>query len=329
MLPPVPHVDVRGGGALALYAAAPEAAQAQIDDAQTRFTRLGVALADRLSRRWLERTDNPLRREIAAVADAVGRPGAHLLNLSYEWGCSAAVAPDPFGTGMRLLRTLDWPFAGLGSGLIAARMEGSAGPWLNLTWPGFAGVLTAVARGRFAVAFNQPPMHARRVCGLGLPMPLDWLLNRVAMVGVTALPPAHLLRLVCDTAVDYAEAKRRIAQTPLAASCFVTLAGVQPGEGCVIERDPAGAVIHEAPTAIANHWLTPQRSGHPRTRSSPERLALIRETMAGPGGFAWLVEPIRNKDTRVAAELNPATGATLAQGWEKTGPASRPTALVG
>ncbi len=327
MLPPVPHVDVRGGGALALYAAAPEAAQAQIDDAQTRFTRLGVALADRLSRRWLERTDNPLRREIAAVADAVGRPGAHLLNLSYEWGCSAAVAPDPFGTGMRLLRTLDWPFAGLGSGLIAARMEGSAGPWLNLTWPGFAGVLTAVARGRFAVAFNQPPMHARRVCGLGLPMPLDWALNRHVVWRSREIPPAHLLRLVCDEAADYDDARRRIVQTPLATSCFVTLAGPNAGEGCVIERTHDAAFVHEAPRAITNHWLTPDRIGHPRTAHSRERLTMIAAMMSGPGQLAWLQEPILNRDTRLAAELNPATGMVQAQGWEAEGPATRPTML--
>lgn len=326
-LPPVPLVDVGRGGALALYRAAPQAAQAQIDDAQARFTRLGVAFADRRSRLWLERAANPLRHEIAAVAEAVGRPGAYLLNLSYEWGCTAAVAPDPAGRGMRMLRTLDWPFHGLGRNLVAARSEGPAGHWLGLTWPGFAGVLTAVARGRFAVAFNQPPMHARRLAGIGMPKLADWALDRLALLRRRSLPPAHLLRLVCDEAADYHEARRRIVETPLAAPCFVTLAGVEAGQGCVIERTPENAVAHEAPAAVANHWLSRRRGGHPRTAHSEERLAMARSAMTGPGGFAWLQAPILNPTTRLAAELNPATGAVLVQGWEADGPATRVTVL--
>jgi len=326
-LPHVPLVDAGRGGALALFHAAPDAAHAQIDDAEARFTRMGVALANQRSRRWLERADNPLRYEIAAVADAVARPGAHLLNLSYEWGCSAAVAPDPAGQGMRLLRTLDWPFHGLGAGLLAARMEGPAGHWLNLTWAGFAGVLTALAPGRFAVAFNQPPMHARRLAGLGLPMPIDWALNRIVLGRSRDLPPAHLLRQVCDEAETYEEARQRIVSTPLAAPCFVTLAGSRAGQGCVIERTSHDAVVHEAPAAIANHWLSPGRTGHARTGHSRERFAMISAEMEGPGAFAWLRPPVLNPDTRVAAELNPATGMALVQGWEADGPATRPTAI--
>ena len=326
-LPAVPLVDAGRGGALALFHAAPDAAHAQIDDAVSRFTRLGVAFADHRSRRWLERADNPLRHEIAAVADAVARPGAHLLNLSYEWGCSAAVAPDPAGPGMRLLRTLDWPFHGLGAGLLAARMEGPAGRWLNLTWAGFAGVLTALAPGRFAVAFNQPPMHARRLAGLGLPMPLDWALNRLVLARSRALPPAHLLRRICDEAGDYEEARARLVAAPLAAPCFVTLAGTGPSQGCVIERTSHDAVVHEAPAAIANHWLSAGRGGHPRTGHSRERLAMIAADMAGPGDFAWLRAPVLNADTRLAAELNAASGLALVQGWEADGPAPRPTRI--
>lgn len=286
-----------------------------------------MRLADARSRRWLEASGNPFVAEIEAVHAEAGRPGAWLLNLSYEWGCSAAVAPDPAGQGMRLLRTLDWPFHGLGAGLMAARHEGPAGRWLNLTWSGFAGVLTALCPGRFAVAFNQTPMRARRLGPLGLPMIADWALNRLALARTSALPPAHLLRLVCDEAPDYDTAKRRIAETPLAASCFVTLAGVSPGEGCVIERMEEGAAVHEAPAAVTNHWLTPDRTGHGRTRNSPERLEAIRDAMHGPGELAWVVPPVLNPETRLAAELNAATGEALVQGWEHHGPATQPTAF--
>jgi len=326
-LPWVPVVDVAGGGALALVRAAPEAARAQIKDAERRFTRPGVRLADHLSRRWLKASQSPLQGEIAAVAAEVGQPGAFLLNLSYEWGCTAAVGPDPQGTGMRLLRTLDWPFDGLGRGLLGARMEGPAGRWLNLTWSGFAGVLTALCPGRFAVAFNQPPMHARHFGPLALPMPLDWALNRIAMAGRRALPPAHLLRLICDDAPDYASARRRILETAVAAPYFVSLAGIGAGEGCVIEHDGERGIAHEAPAAIANHWLTPHRPGHPRTGHSRERLALIEAEVAQARGLGWLRAPILNDETRLVAELNPAAGLALVQGWEADGPATRPTLI--
>ncbi len=326
-LPPVPVFEIASGGALALARAAPQAAQAQIDDAERRFTRPGVRLADRLSRRWLAASASTLKDEIADVAAEVGRPGAFLLNISYEWGCTAGVAPDPHGSGMRLLRTLDWPFHGLGRGLMAARMEGPAGPWLNLTWAGFAGVLTALCPGRFAVAFNQPPMHARRFAGLELPMPLDWALNRLAMARRHAEPPAHLLRRICDGAGSYDEARARILETPVAAPYFVSLAGPGAGEGCVIEHDGVRGVAHDAPAAIANHWLSRTRQGHPRTGHSRERLALMTSAMSGARELDWLQPPILNPDTRLAAVLCPASGEALVQGWEADGPATRPTRI--
>lgn len=324
-LPSVPEVLIGSGGAAALFDAAVESAQAQIDDANRRFTRAGVALADGRSKAWLERADSPFLDEIDAVARAAGRPGAWLLNCSYEWGCTSAVTPDPAGQGMRLLRTLDWPFHGLGRALMGARMTGAVGDWFNITWPGFAGVLTANCPGRFAVAFNQTPMFARRLGPIAFPMPLDWVLNRVAMGKRRALPPAHLLRQVCDEAGDYTEAKQRICETPLAAPCFVTLAGVEPGEGCVIERHETGAIVHEAPSAITNHWLTEGLTGHARTRDTHDRLGRMQDVMEQASDLDWVTAPILNSHTRLAAEMNPATGKSLVQGYEKDGAVSSAT----
>ena len=326
-LPPVPLVEAGREGALALYRANPQAAHAQIDDAIARFGRRALAHADRRSQRWLQRAGNPLLPEIEAVAREVGRPGAWLLNLSYEWGCTTAVAADPAG-GMRMLRTLDWPFHGIGRSLMAARHEGPAGRWLNLTWPGFAGVLTALCPGRFAVAFNQTPMRARRMGPLGLPMLLDWALNRYAWSRSKALPPAHLLRLVCDEAEDYAEARRRIVETPLCASCLVAVVGVEPGEGCAVERLEYDAHVREAPVAVANHWLSEDRGGRPRTRDSAARHATMEREMRAAEGLSWVRPPILNDFTRLAAELNPVTGEALAQAFEAEGAVTRRTPLA-
>src|SRR5262245_5379911 len=161
LLPEIPLIEVGALPALDLIRAEPARTAALIAAARRRYTRIGIALADRASRLWLERAGNPYLAEIRAVAGAVGARGAYLLNLSHEWACTTGVASDPAGHGERLIRVLDWGLEGLGRHVVIARHDGKAGPWFNATWPGFAGVLTAVAPGRFAAAFNQAPLRRR------------------------------------------------------------------------------------------------------------------------------------------------------------------------
>ena len=40
-------------------------------------------------------------------------------------------------------------------------MRGAAGEFINVSWPGYAGTLTASAPGRFAAAINQAPLRRR------------------------------------------------------------------------------------------------------------------------------------------------------------------------
>src|SRR6478672_10613417 len=77
---------------------------------------------------------------IAAIAGALDFSGVWLLNASMQWGCtSRASAHDGVPW---LLRTLDWPFHGLGHHTELAHMSGAAGDFISLTWPGYVGVLT-------------------------------------------------------------------------------------------------------------------------------------------------------------------------------------------
>ena len=133
-----------------------------------------------------------------------------MLNMSYEWSCSAGVGADPTGVGNRLLRTLDWPLPGLGRALVVARQQGAAGCYYNVTWPGYVGVLTAMAPGRFSAAINQPPL--RRFTGS---LPLDWVLGRFSIYRHGGLPPSHLLRRVFDECRGYEDAKRMLVETPV------------------------------------------------------------------------------------------------------------------
>ena len=202
---------------------------------------------------------------------------------------------------MVLRRTLDWPAHGLGRNTVVARRDGPAGPWLDITWPGFVGVFTALAPGRFAAAINQAPL--RRRTGL---MPADWLIDRVKVGRSTDLPPCHLLREVFETCRDYAEARNLLTTAPICLPALFILAGALSGEGCIIERTEDAAAIVDAPAAIANGWLTPAFGrGTARGYDSPTRQCLLAACQAGPcDDLEWLQPPIVNPYTRLAAVLD-------------------------
>ena len=305
--------DIGSGGAAALADAAPGHFRQLYRDALRLYTPPVVYLGDLLSQRWLERSGNPYLDEIRAVQKRLPGRGAYLLNMSYEWACTTSVAPDPAGTGMRLCRTLDWKLRGLGGTLTLTRQDGRAGPYLNATWPGSVGIYTAMAPGRFAAAINQPPLRSRSP----LTVPFDWVASRARQYNSNDLPPSHLLRQVFDTCADYGAARKILCEVPVCMPVFFTLAGAGPGEGCVIERTERDAIVHEAPTAISNHWLAIQEPGRQRGRDSQTRRTLMLEAMTDKTpDFDWVKPPIRNRDTRVSAEMNPTTGSFILQGWE-------------
>ena len=315
--------------------------------ANAMYGRVFVRFADGRSRAWLARAGNPYGDEIGRAAHYLDAPGTHFLNLSHEWGCTVAIGPDPNGPGWRMARTLDWPLDGLGRNLVAARAKTAHGPYVNLTWPGFAGVVQGHAPGRFAAALNQPPMaRMGGSFGLGLPAALDWAINRLRLARSRALPPAHLLRLAFETCRDFSAARTLLAQTPLCVPAIFSLVGTS--EGCVIERTENAARIHGAPCIATNHWQNPDFRGSERRTQSRERHAHMEfqlaapgrlggpDRLAGPGRlaglgttgsgenspFPWLTPPVLNPTTRLALEANPSRGALKAQGFEATGPAT-------
>ena len=277
-----------------------------------------LPLLDSLSRRWAVRSKNPYREEVARLSARIGA-GAWFMNFCFEWGCTTGVAPDPAAPGMRMLRTLDWPFHGVGRHVLVARQEGPAGEFLNVTWPGFVGVVTAMAPGRFALAINQAPLVRRGY----LPLAADWLVNRVRVFRSRCLPPAHLARQAMESCRSYEEAKEMLETTPIALPAFFTLAGMNGTAGCVIERTETRAWVHAAPAAVANHWLTQGLKGRPRGIDSRRRHRLMNGLSRLPSdAFGWMVAPILNKDTRLSLVANAAAGVLLVQGWEADGAAT-------
>ena len=324
----IPVVDARGVPHPAAFAAAalPEDVARILGMARRRYGAAGLMLGDAVSRRWLARNASPFAPEIAAVAATVARPGAHLLNLSYEWACTCGVRADDAPV---LLRVLDWDLGGLGETLSVIRQTGPAGEWWHIGWPGLAGAITALAPGRFAVAINQPPLPltrlgaAARARGFGVAGLLsDWAAARPAAWRSRALPPAHLLRIVCDTAPDFDAALAMLRDTSLAASVAFTLAGTRPGEAAAIERTPSRhAVRRGAQLAMANHWEGLADPGAPRWRENRPRHARMQALLADPvpARLGWLTPPLLNSGTRLAAVMRPAEGRLELAGYESTG----------
>lgn len=311
-LPAIPVYDLAPNLSTASLAADPARAAALLDAAAGPAPELLLRLADRISRRWLVRSANPYLPEIDEVARRLGRAGGHFFNVHYEWGCTTGVKPGANGGHPRLVRVLDWRTPGLGRYVMAARIQRRNGPWVPLTWPGFAGVLQAMAPGRFAAAINQAPMTTP----IGI-LPADWAVNRATVWRNGYLPPAHLLRRVFEEAPSYQVALAMLSDTPVSAPAIFTLAGTVPGEGAIIERREREACLHTGDSCTANAWQSTAWAGRARGKLNAERLAMLRG-LAGEidDDFRWLRAPVLNDTTRLAMVADARSGWMIARGYE-------------
>jgi hypothetical protein len=327
----IPVVDVREGGPVRHALDRRIRARALRDDCLTwlpRPARMLLPVMDALSRRWLHRSRSPYVGEVEAIAAALGFPGIWFLNGSYEWGCTS-IARDEDGAPW-LARTLDWPFPGLGRHLEVARMRGAAGEFLNVTWPGYVGTLTASAPGRFAAAINQAPLWRRT--GKPWLRPYDLAANALRTWPIRFCPPDHLLRDVFETCRDFGAARHRLETVPIARPVIFTLVGCERGECCVIERTEEGFASRAEDTSAANDWMRSTAPWEARvppnvllTRSSEEATAnsrARREALSSwpqsfaRADFAWVTPPVLNPFTRLAVEMCPANGTLRAIGYE-------------
>jgi hypothetical protein len=327
----IPVVDVREMGLAERAAAERERARGLRDACLSIIpapVRGLLPLLDATARRWLLRSPSTYVKEIEAIADALGFSGVWFLNASYQWGCTTR-AHDQAGLPW-LVRTLDWPFPGLGRYVEVVRMAGQAGDFASVTWPGYAGCLTAVALGRFAATVNQAPMW-RRTQHPWLRL-YDVALNAVGTWKTRFAPPDHLLREVFEVARDFREARTRLEQTPIARPVIYTLAGCKAGERCVIERTETTFRSREVDTGAANDWLesTPRWEARirpdkffTRTYAQAAEHSRMRRTELeawagefGTGGFDWVRAPVLNPYTRLAVEMCAATGSLRVIGYE-------------
>lgn len=314
----IPVIETGPDFALETLTAYLDRAHGLLDLATRRVPHSILKQLDRVSRAWLVRWENAHLAEIDAVARTLDRPGAYFFSVNYEWGCTCRVAPAPDGKTARLARVLDWRTPGLGRNVLAAKVDAKAGSFTTLTWPGYTGVLSAIAPGRFSAALNQAPM--RKSSGF---LVLDWAANRRRVWNMPYPTPSHLLRKVFEHAPDFETAQRLLTESPISTPAIFLLAGVQPNETVIIERSETKAHVITGATVAANHWQTPEWTGRPRGRDSAGRAAKMHSVSIDfDPHFEWVEPPILNERTRLIMIADAAQNRLMAQGFEASKPAT-------
>jgi hypothetical protein len=331
-LPAVPVIDVGDGGALRHAERHRLRARALRDDCLRSLPAAAapfVPALDEAARRWLSRSRSPYVSEIAQIAATLGFSGIWLLNGSYQWGCTALAREEDDAPW--LARTLDWPFPGLGRLADVVRSEAPAGEYFSVTWPGYAGALTAMAPRRFGACINQAPMWRRtqhpwlRAYDLAANALHTWS-------SISHMPPDQLLRQVFESCETYGAAKSALESTPVARPVIFVLIGCAPGERCVIERTETGFETHENETSAANDWVrqnpkweariaanyfltSSPATATARCRARRDALAAWPEPLSR-ADFDWVKPPVLNPYTRLAVTMSPAHGALRVAGYE-------------
>lgn len=323
VLPVVPVIDVRDGGPVA-HARDRAPNVAAVLDACLGWVpagRLLARLGDPIVRRWMRRSGSRYVGDIDRIAGLSLRPGVWLLHGAYLFGCTAVIDDGP--DGPRLRRTLDWPFPGLGRLVEVALQSGPAGDYVNVTWPGFAGVLTGLAPGRFAAAINQAPM--RRTTDVAWLRWIDYALNPLrALLRSGREPPEHLLRRVFETCATFEAACELLRTAPVARPVLFTLVGAKPGEQVEIEREETTARMWAGEAVVANVWREERPGWEARVCGTGGPVENNRRRLAAMAiwigrtqePFAWAQPPITNHFTRLTVEMSVADATVRVAGWE-------------
>lgn len=190
------------------------------------------------------------RLEIEGMSERTGIDFADglLLNLYYDalktiWGCTAFSLDTP--TGSLHARNLDW---WTDESLLSRTTQvshfinGPAGDFYTVGWPGFVGALSGFAHERFAVSINS-------VLSDDSPE--------------ISLPVVSLLRRVLETCRSFDEAVAQLVRTEIASDAIVLVTGTKKAERVVIERTPTRHALRNTDgdaLVAANDYLSIQHA---------------------------------------------------------------------
>jgi acid ceramidase len=164
--------------------------------------------------------------EMAALGEDVAIGNLYYDALKLVIGCTAFAVDT--AQGPLHARNLDWWTQNdmLARYTMVTRfVNGAAGEFVTVGWPGFVGAFSGMAPGRFAVTLNA-------VLSLEPMRP--------------AVPVVFLLRHVLEHARDFEHALRLLTETPVPSDSLLLLTGTKPGEMAVIERTPTRHAVRRA-----------------------------------------------------------------------------------
>jgi acid ceramidase len=210
------------------------------------------------SARELVRPDHWAELESLSLALGLPLSDVVLCNFYYDalkviLGCTA-FAVDSADCVLHA-RNLDWwtTSAILGRYTTICRFVGGIhGEFITIGWPGFTGVFSGIAPGRFAITLNAV-------------LSLE--------PAVLATPVVLTLRSVLEEARTFDGALSVLSAAPLPSDSLLLLTGTRPGEQAVIERTPSRCAVRSGQngfTCVTNDYQQIQVNAN---RPSSEILA--------------------------------------------------------
>lgn len=283
-----------------------------LENCRTQYGTRLLKIADNFAFKWMSKAELlGYEQELLDIAEEINGAGKYILNLSYEFACTAGVMNEYNGKPA-LYRAFDWPIDNIGDKLMILKRGGKKGHYWDITFPGMVGVVHAMAPRRFAIAINRAPIPVtfKLPFWQGLTKPLDKWVQRIKTYRTGATPAPILLRKVFEECANFDEAVKMLQETKLSAPTIFTICGTEQGQALVIERDRDRAFTRHGDDAVtANHWQEAQLGkAHARPIASKARLSSMKDITQKnipQHNFNWLSAPILNDMTRMACELSP------------------------
>ncbi len=290
---------------------------------------LKLKLADLWYGVKIQISDVPFGKEIVAAASvAKGVAGTIALNFCYDIACSTGIYLTKEGRPS-LIRTLDWDLK-MAPLTIALTRKGTGGNWIDITYPGFAGTVTALGP-HFSAAINRAPMRRRfskikdaaKTPNYKPPF-IDRTLSFFQTLCSSDISPVHLLRQAFEECTSFDGAVHKIATTKTNCPVIIPIAGTKEDEAAIIFKDGdfctvatfsegvSGlsnlfkdnahvTIVEEEFLAATNHW--PEGYGmpdeHQRRNSNSEgrRLSLIKVLQGAKIGNVFDLFQLSEKET--------------------------------
>ena len=212
-----------------------------------------------------------------------------------EWCTSGAkYLPE---IGMIHLRNNDWPMPILKKTTIVVDfINGPSGPFSAVTFPGYLGVLSGVARGRFSATINMAATD-----------------NRINLFG---RPASFIVRDMFEGCSNFDEALEFLKNGYASAPAMVHLVGLNKGESIIMNYSSKGRFFLES-NVSANHYQydenytdeTSEMDSEERMECMQKKLSRIKTPKGGLISLGSGV--INNEDTIQSMVLIPKTGEIL------------------